>query len=112
MLNGMSSMGVATIAISTGCDTKMQDDKLVPIPNGEEFSIMIHNMSHLRKVPYSSPPQSAANGFDVMDDIDASAESLLMPCGMSSIFSSTTSAFGDQLIDPFMNPGFSTVSKV
>jgi len=111
MMGNKSSMGVATIAISIGSNTKMQDGKMVPVPNEEEFSIKIHNMLHLKKVPYSSPPQSAANGFDVTEDVYASAESLSMPSGMSSMFSATASAFTDQSMNPFMNASSSAMNN-
>lgn len=103
MIMGSSSMGVATIAISVGNNTKMQDGKLLPIAGEEEFSIKIHNMLHLSKVKYSSPPQSAANGFDVSDEIYNMAESLSMPSGMNGMFSQTASAFGDSTMNPFAN---------
>lgn len=103
MIMGSSSMGVATVAISVGNNTKMQDGKLVPIAGEEEFSIKIHNMLHLAKVPYSSPPQSAANGFDVSQDIYDTAESLTMPSGMTGMFSQTAGAFGESNMNPFAN---------
>ncbi|OAP53811.1 hypothetical protein AYL99_11997 [Fonsecaea erecta] len=48
----------------------------VPANNKYKLGIKIHNVFHIRKLLYHSPPLSSATGFEVDDDIFNEAESL------------------------------------
>jgi hypothetical protein len=56
MIMGMSSMGLASIAISISSETRMEGGKMVPVEGQYELSVKIHNMFHIKKVPYNRPP--------------------------------------------------------
>ncbi|CAG8979188.1 hypothetical protein HYALB_00000324 [Hymenoscyphus albidus] len=100
MINGSSSLGIATIAVSIGSQTTMQGGVSVATPGKEEFSIKIHNVLHMKKVSYSSPPQSAANGFEISEELYSAVEPLTM-VATQNIFSSTSSAFNNDSFNPF-----------
>jgi len=76
MISGYSSFGAAAIAISVAGEARMERGKMVPVSNKFELSIKLHNMFHVKKVTYRSPPQSASTGFEVTDDIYDEAEIL------------------------------------
>ena len=101
MLGNMSSIGLACIAISVANATRMEGGKLVPDSGKYELSIKIHNMFHNKKVSYHSPPQAAATGFEVSDDIFGDSEVLEQVSGMDAMFSSTSGAFDSNGPNPF-----------
>ncbi|KAI6986066.1 hypothetical protein KC359_g8909 [Hortaea werneckii] len=100
-LQGMSSFGVGTIAISIGNESMMQGGKVVADQNKAELSIKLHNFMNIKRVPYHSPPQSAANGFEVSDDIFEEAEILEQNTGTTSTFGATSGAFSGGSANPF-----------
>ena len=103
MLSGMSSMGVATIAVSIGNESKLEGGKMIPDPSKYEFSIKIHNMLHLKRVSYHSPPQSSSTGFEVPDELMNMAESLEPVSNVGAMFTDTSSAFASTGANPFFN---------
>jgi len=103
IISGFSSMGAASIAVSIGNESKMEGGKLTSDPGKYELSIKIHNMWHVKKVSYHSPPQSSATGFEVSDDIFAESEVLEPMSNVGSTFDSTASAFSGGAMNPFFN---------
>jgi len=101
MLGNMSSIGVACVAISVANETKLEGGKLIPDPGKYELSIKIHNMFHIKKVNYHSPPQAGATGFEVSDDIFGDSEVLEQVSGMDSMFSNTAGSFNNVGTNPF-----------
>jgi hypothetical protein len=106
MLAGQSSMGAAAIAISIAGESKMEGGKLVPANAKYELSVKVHNMFHIKKVSFRSPPQASATGFEVTSDIYDEAEVLEAVSGMGTVFNDTSSAF------PSANPFFSAISAM
>lgn len=103
MIMGMSSYGAAAVAISIANESRMVNGKLTSEPNKYELSIKIHNMLHVKKVPYHSPPQSSATGFEVSEDMFSEAEILEPMSNMGMAFNDTASAFATPGPNPFLN---------
>lgn len=100
-MRGLSAIGTATIAISVGNESKIMGGKAVPDPGKYELSIKIHNFFVAKLVPYHSPAQASATGFEIDDEMFADAESLTAPSGMGSTYESTASAFSGGMLNPF-----------
>lgn len=98
---GHSSMGVATIAISISDEVTITEGKPVASGTKYQFSIKLHNMFHMKNVPYRSPPQASATGFEVSDDMFEMAESLSTPSVTSAAFNDTAGMFTPGNINPF-----------
>ena len=100
-LGDYSSYGMGTIAISIGNESRVEGGKLIPDGGKYELSVKIHNMMHMKKTTYHSPPQSASAGFEVSDDIFAEAEILDTNASTVSTFDATSSAFSGGGANPF-----------
>ena len=103
MLSGSSSMGVGTVAISIASESKQENGRMIPNPGKYDLSVKIHNMFHIKKVDYHSPPQASSTGFEIPDDIMSSAESLDSVSNLGSVLGATSSAFASGGINPFHN---------
>lgn len=103
MIMSSSSMGAAAIAISVSNESKMQNGKMVSANNRFDLSIKLHNMFHMKKVSYHSPPQAASTGFEVADDLYNDAEILEPMSNMGVMMSDTADAFNNNAPNPFMN---------
>ncbi len=101
MISGYSSIGAGAIAISVANESEMRGGKLVPANNKFELSVKIHNMFHMRKVAYHSPPQAASTGFEVTDDMYDETESLEPVSNIGTMMTDTASAFSNSTANPF-----------
>lgn len=63
MLNGKSSISLATIAISLTCASKMIEGKPVPDTSSYGLSIKLHNAPGIDVVDYHGPPQQGSTGM-------------------------------------------------
>jgi len=112
MLNELSSMGAGTVAISIANTAEVKNGDLVSAGDKYELSVKIHNMFHMKKVPYHSPPQSAATGFEVTEDMFKDVEELAPVSNMTTLLNSTSAAFGNQAPNPFFNMQAPTSTNV
>ena len=101
MISGSSSLGAATIAISVANESRLENGKLVSANAKFEPSIKIHNMFHIKKVSYHSPPQAASTGFEVGDDLLSESETLEPITNTGAMMSDTASAFSSTGANPF-----------
>lgn len=100
LISGYSSIGAGTIAISVTNECGIRGGKLVPTSAKYELSIKIHNMLHIKKVTYHSPPQVASTGFEVTDDMYSKMESLEPVSNMGTMMTDTASAFSNSTANP------------
>lgn len=111
MVAGYSSMGAGAIAISIANESEMRGGKMHANTTKYELSIKIHNMFHMKKVNYHSPPQAASTGFEVTDDMLDETESLEPVSNVGAMMSDTAGAFSTSSANPFFGSIASVTSS-
>ena len=74
MLNGMSSLCLATLAISITRPARMVDGKPVAAKTGFGLSVKLHNAFGVERVDYRGPPQQGSTGMMVPTRITGGAK--------------------------------------
>jgi hypothetical protein len=91
MLNGKSSLSLATLAISITCPAKMVDGKPVVDKSAYGLSIKLHNAFGYETVDYHGPPQQGSTGMMVPSRIAGMAK--VMNRGSSSTMGGNSGIF-------------------
>lgn len=93
MLSGMSSLCLATLAISITCPAKMVDGKPVADKTAFGLSVKLHNAFHIDKVDYHGPPQQGSTGMMVPSRIASAAKVMSKGAVMSSGMGGSSNIF-------------------
>ncbi|KAL9122243.1 MAG: hypothetical protein Q9187_001195 [Circinaria calcarea] len=93
MLNGKSSLALATLAISITCPAKMVDGKPVADRSAFGLSIKLHNAFGYEVVDYHGPPQQGSTGMMVPSRIAGMAKMMNGSSVMKSTMGGGSSIF-------------------
>jgi len=93
IINGKSSLCVATVAISITCASKMVEGKPQMDQSSYGLSVKLHNAFHIENVNYHGPPQQGSTGMMVPSRIASKAQ-IINRSGASNTVG-TPSIFGN-----------------
>jgi len=96
MLNGRSSLCLATVAISITCSAKAEREKMVPNTDSYGLSIKLHNAFGVNTVDFHGPPQQGSTGMMIPKRFVEGAQSMSKGGVMRSSMGNSSSIFASK----------------